>query len=169
MQFQPHLTQFGHRQQLDAITEFAGVANVGNVERINSPTRNFPPTDAGPKRQMSKDGQFLRGIGAVHIHRGIRFRVTQALGFLHRFQIAEAGRFHLRENEVARSVQDGVNRLNLVGDQAGADIGNDRNAAGHTGLERYGTAQFAGTVEQLRTMLGDQRFVGGDNIFTRLK
>ena len=58
-----------------------------------------------------------------------------------------------------------MQRLDLVGRQALADVGDDRDAAGDRRLERDRTPKFAGPVEQFGSMLGQQGLVGGDDIF----
>ena len=57
-----------------------------------------------------------------------------------------------------------VDRLDLIGRQALADGGDDRNAAGDRRLEGDRAAQLAGPVEQLRAVLGQQGLVRRDDV-----
>ena len=85
--------------------------------------------------QVRQDGQLLRGVGAVDIHRGIGFGIAELLCVGDRFGIVHAALFHLRQHVVAGAVEDRVQRQNLIGRQALADVGDDRDAAGDRGLE----------------------------------
>ena len=66
---------------------------------------------------------------------------------------------HLGEDEVARAVENAVERLDLIGREALADVGDDRDAAGDRGLEGNRAAQLPGAVEQLGAVLGQQGLV----------
>ncbi len=59
-----------------------------------------------------------------------------------------------------------MNRRYLIGSQALIDVGDDRNSAGDGCLEGNRAIGPASGVEQLRTMLGQQRLIGRDDIFS---
>ena len=121
--------------------------------------------DAGTEGQVREDRQLLGGVAAVDVERRVGFGIAESLGFLERVGVGDAFLVHLAEDEVGRAVENAVERQDLVRRQALADVGDDRNAAGDGGFERDRAAQFAGPIEQLRAMLGQQRFVGGDDVF----
>ncbi len=77
--------------------------------------------------------------------------------------------FHLREDEIARAVEDRGERLDVIGRETLADVRDDRNAAAHAGVERDRVSQLASPIEQLGPMLGQDRFVGRDDVFARLE
>ena len=126
--------------------------------------RNVAPVDPGAERQVGQDGQLLRRVAAVDVHRRIGLGIAALLGLGQGAGVVGAVLLHLRKDEVARAVENGVDRLDLVGRQRLADGGDDRNAAGHGRLEGDRPAQLAGRVEQLRPMLGQQRLVGRDDV-----
>ncbi len=57
-----------------------------------------------------------------------------------------------------------MERLNLVGREALADGGDDRNAAADRRLEGDRPPQLASTVEQFRAVLGQEGLVGGHHV-----
>ena len=114
--------------------------------------------------QVGQDRQLLGRIRAVDVHGRVHLGVAQSLGFLDGVGVGNVFLFHLGEDEVAGAVENGRDRFDLVGRQALADVGDDRNAAGHRSLEGDRPAQFASPIEQLRPMLGQQGLVGRDHV-----
>ena len=66
---------------------------------------------------MGQDGQLLGGVAAVDVHRRIGLGVAALLGLGQGRGVVGVVLLHLREDEVARAVEDGVDRLDLVGRQ----------------------------------------------------
>ncbi len=149
----------------DAVAELLGVTQIGGFETVDATAGNIAPVDAGAEGQVSEDGQFLRGFGAIDVERGVGFCITEPLRFFDGGVVVGPLLFHLREDEIAGAVQDAAERLNLVGREALADVGDDRNAAGDRRFERDAHIECAGAIEQLGAVLGEQSFVGGDDIF----
>ena len=96
---------------------------------------------------MGQDRQLLRGIAAVDVHGRIGLGKAQLLRLRQGVGVALAAILHLREDEVARAVEDSVNRLDLVGHQRLVDGRDDRNPASHGRLEGDRPADAAGTIE----------------------
>ena len=118
---------------------------------------------------MGEDRQFLRGVGAVNVHRGVGFGESLGLGELEHLGVVGTILLHPRQDEVARAVQDAADRVDAVGCEALADGGHNRNAAGHGRLEGDRAAQLAGQLEEFRAMLCQQCLVGGDHILPVLE
>ena len=91
------------------------------------------------------------------------------MSILNRVVVSGAPFFHLRNDEVARSIQNAAQRSDLVGGQIATDAGDDGDSTGDRSFEGDRAAETAGQVEQLGTMLGQQGFVGSDDIFATLQ
>ena len=100
-----------------------------------------------PNGKMGQDRQLLRGVAAVDVHGRIGLGEAQLLGLGQGVGVALAAVLHLREDEVARAVENAVNRLDLVGHQRLVDGRDDRNAASHGRLEGNRPADAAGAIE----------------------
>ena len=114
--------------------------------------------------QVRQDRQFLGNVAAVDVHDRIGLGVAELLGLGHGGRIVGPQLLHLRQNEIARAVENGVDRLNLVGRERLADGGDDRDAAGHGPLEGDGTAQLPRPGKQFRAVLGQQGLVGRNHV-----
>ena len=106
MQFQPIAHQLGDGQQLDLVPHLLGVANIGDVERVDPGARNVLPMHAGAEGQVRENRQFLGGVGAVDIHRRVGFGVAQPLGLGKHVGVRCPLSCILRKDEVARAVED---------------------------------------------------------------
>jgi len=164
VQFQPFGNEVGHRQQLHVVAQLPGVTHVGHLDRIDPGAGDLPPVDAGTEGQVGQDGQLLRGVAAVNVHRRIGLGVAASLGFGHSGGIVGALLIHLVEDEIARAIEDRVELQDLVRGEAFADGRDNRDPAGHRGLERNRAAQCTRSIEQLRPVLGQQGLVGGDHV-----
>jgi hypothetical protein len=76
---------------------------------------------------------------------------------------------HPGKDEVAGSVENATNALNLVGSKALADRRHDGDAACNGGLECDRPATGPGHGKQFRPMLGQKSLVGGHEILAMLK
>ena len=133
------------------------------------PRRGISCQATRAKRQVSQNRQLLRRIAAVDVHRWIGLGKSKFLRLGHGVGVACAQGFHLRENVIAGAVQNGMDRLDLIGRQTRADVGDDRDAAADRRLERDRTPKPARPVEQFGPMLGQQGLVGRDHILATLE
>ena len=166
---QPAVVSAGHGHETNPIAEFAGVFQEVEVEAIDAGPRDLGPRHPDSERQMGEYRQFLRGVGAVNVHRGVGFGESLGLGELEHLGVVGTILLHPRQDEVARAVQDAADRVDAVGCEALADGGHNRNAAGHGRLEGDRTAPLAGQLEEFRAMLCQQCLVGGDHILPVLE
>ena len=102
---------------------------------------------------------------ARDVHRRIRLGESLRLRFLQRLVVAPALLRHLREDEVARAVDDAEQRVDAVGDQPALERIDDRNPAAGGGFEGDAGVLLARELEELRAFDGEQRFVRGDDRF----
>ena len=116
---------------------------------------------------MGQDGQLLRGVAAIDVHGRIGLGIAQLLGLGQGLGIALAAILHLREDEIARAIENAVNRLDLVGHQRLIDGRDDRNPAAYGRFEGYRPADAAGTIEQLAAVLRQHGLVGRDHVLCR--
>ena len=143
-----------------------GIPQVGQIQSVDALPRNVVPGHAGAEGQVGQNGQLLRRVAAIDVHRRIGFCIAQPLGLVDRVGIRRAMRFHLRQDVIARAVENGVDRLDFIGREALTDVGDDRNAAGHRGFKGDRAAQFAGPIKQFRPVGGQQRLVRRDDVFS---
>ena len=169
VELQSFRDQLGHCQELDAVAQFAGVAHVGHVHRVDARPRDEFPIDPGGKGQVSENGQLLRSVAAVDIHGRIGLGVAQPLRLGQGIGIGLAAILHLREDEVAGAVEDSVNRLDLVGHERLVDGRDDRNPAAHGGLEGDRPADAPGAIEKLAAMFRQQGLVRRDDVLAALQ
>ena len=166
---EPTIAAAGHGYEADPVAEFAGILQEVDVEPVDAGPRDLGPRHPDAEREVGEDRQFLRGVGAVDVHRGIRLGKSLGLRELEHVGIVCTILLHTREDEVARAIQDASDRLDAIGGQTLADGGHDRDAAGHGRLEGDGTSALAGQFEQLGAVLGEQGLVGGDNVLPVLE
>ena len=119
--------------------------------------------------QVGEDGQFLGGVAAVDVHGRVGLGVAELLGLGHGGLVVGPRLLHLREDEVAGAVENGVDRLDLVGGQRLTDGGDDGDAAGHGRLEGDRAAQLPGPGEEFRAVLGQQGLVRRDHVLAALQ
>ena len=118
---------------------------------------------------MRQDGQFLGRVGAIHVHCRVRFRIAPPLGLGHCRRVVGILLIHLSEDEVARPIQDRVDRLDLVGLERLADGRDNRNAAPDGSLEGNGSAQLPRPIEQFPPVFRQTRLVGGHHVLAALQ
>ena len=107
----------------------------------------------------------MGGIDAVHVQAIVRLGIAEFLGLAEGIGKARTFIGHPAENVVAGAVDDPVDAQQLIGDQALAQGLQHGNAAGHAGLKIDRHAGLLGEGDQLRTPLGQQGLVGGDERF----
>ena len=94
---------------------------------------------------------------------GSRLGIPECLGFSQHIGKPALLPGHFTQNEVAGTVDDTGQPLDLVGGQAFADRLYHRNAGGYGGFEPDKHTLAARRFEQCVSMRGNQRLVGGDH------
>src|SRR6202165_364232 len=132
------------------------------------PDTGYPDVRRGERAVEGQPGEnrdLVAGIQAVNVQGGIGLGVACGLGLAEGFGKLQAVAFHLRQDEIGRSVHDAVNGLDTVCRQRlryGAD---DRSAAAHAGFNPNRQLLPVGQGKQLLANPGDQGLVGGDHCF----
>ena len=96
------------------------------------------------------------------------FRVTLRLGLCQRGSVVEPRFGHASEDVIRRAVDDAVDALDVVAHEALAHGFDDRDSARHCGLEEHRHLLVSREVEDLFSVLGEQRFVAGHYDFPQL-
>ena len=151
-------------EMLDAVPQLVGERDVLGRHLGDALHMHALELQRNAERDGGEDGQFMRGVDAVDVERRVGFRVAQ---LLRRGQcIAEiaAAFLHARQDVVAGAVDDAGQFLDAVGGQALAQGFDNRNAAGHRGLERDHHAALLRLLEDGVAVQRDERFVGGDHM-----
>ena len=106
----------------------------------------------------------MRRIDAVDVERRVGLGVAARLRFLEHGRERGARPAHLRQNEVARAVDDPGNPFDPIRSQAFAQRLDDRNATRDGRLERDHHPGFLRRGKDLVAVRGEERLVGGDDM-----
>jgi len=121
------------------------------------------PTE-GQRRQ---DRQLVRGIDAVDVERRIGFRISELLRIGQHLGELTAALAHLRQDVVARAIQDAGDSKDAIGSKALAKRLDHRNAARNRGLERQRDAAFLGDGGEGCAVHREHSLVGGNHGLAR--
>ena len=136
------------RQQLDAVTQFLGVAKVLAGELRNTFGIGLFVLHRHAEGNRRHDRQLMRGVDAFDVEGGIGLRVSA----------------HFGQYEIGRAVDDAGDPLDPVGGQSFAQRFDDRNAAGDRRLERDHHALVRRRCEDFVAVLREQCLVRGDDV-----
>jgi hypothetical protein len=109
-------------------------------------------------------GELVRRVHALDVEGRVRFGIAEALRFLENVRKARSFSAHLRQDEVARAVDDAGDPFDAVGAQPFAQGFNDRNAAADRPFERHHHVFLLCRREDLVAVLREQRLVRGDDM-----
>ncbi len=116
----------------------------------------------------------MRGVEAADVEGRVGLGVAQRLRVLQAFGKGDPLRFHAREDVVAGAVEDAVDAIDAVADEALAQGLDDRNAAGDGPLDAQreplgfgGLGQFEAAARQHCLVGGDDRLAGGERRLRR--
>ena len=158
----------GDTKMLDAVTEVSGAGHIFGGDAADPLGVDLGELQRDTEGDGRQNGQFVGRVDPFHVEGGVRFRVTQLLGFVQHILESTAALFHLGEDKVAGTVDDARQPVDMVGRQPLAQGLEDGDAPGHGGFEGHIHAVVLGRLEDLVAVLGDQRLVGGDNMFAVL-
>ena len=108
----------------------------------------------------------MGGVCAVYVEGGIGFGEASVLGVFEGLGVGSALLNHFGEDEVGCSVYDSVEGVGAVGGEAVDDGSDDGDAAGAGGFESDAAVVFSGEGEEGGAVMGQERLVGGDNVFS---
>ena len=108
-------------------------------------------------------------VRAIDVHRWVGFGKPLVLCFFEHGVKVRAGFCHAGEDVVGGAVEDAVERLNIVGDQALAEGLDDGDAAAYAGFKPESNLVLHGGFKEAVPALGEQGFVRGDDVFAGLQ
>ncbi|GBD37282.1 hypothetical protein HRbin36_02413 [bacterium HR36] len=108
-------------------------------------------------------------ICPTHIQSRVGFSITAVLGLRQGVFIANAGFLHLCQDEIASAIEDGLDAEDLIGGKFLGKRCDDRDATAHARLESYRATEALRHVENFFAVVGEHGFIGGDDLFSRLK
>jgi len=156
-------------QQLDAVAQLGRVPQVHQFQRVDPLPRKRRDRHLRAERKLTQQHQLLRRIGAVDVERRVGFGVSQPLSLNQHVGIRPSLLVHFGQDEIARAVEDRLNRRDLVRGHRLANRRNDRNATRDRRLEGDRAAEFPRAAEDFVAVFAEQRLVGGDNVFARFQ
>jgi hypothetical protein len=137
----------GDAQQLDAVAELLGVADVLRSELGDALDVGLVELHRDAERDGAHDGRLVRRVDAFDVEGRVGLGVAQALGFLQHHVEVEALVAHLGQDEVGGAVDDAGDPLDAVGGEAFAQRLDDRDAAGHRRLEGHHHARWCAAAK----------------------
>ena len=154
-------------EQLDGVAELARVGDVGRLEPVDALAGDLAGGDRGPEGELGEHGQLVRRVGPVDVERRVGLGEPEPLRLPERDGVRETLLRHLREDIIARPVDDRRERRHLVRREADPERLDDRDSAADARLERHGPPVFPRLGEHLATVLGQERLVGRDDVLPR--
>ena len=118
---------------------------------------------------MRQNRQFLSSITAVDIHGRIGLCVPQLLRVFERRSIVGTLFIHLRNNVVARAVENAPQGQNLVCGEALTNVCDDWDTTADAGFKCDRASKCSSAVEQFFSVLCQKRLVGRDDVFSRFE
>ena len=162
--FEPVLGQAGDAEQLDAEAQLVREADIEPRDVTDALGINAVGVDRSAEGEARQDRQLVRGIDAVDVEARISLGITELLRLgqhLGEFPPAVA---HCRQDVVRCAVEDAVDPRHAVAGKALAQCLDNRDPAGDGGLEGERDAGLLGAPGKARSVLGDQRLIGGDDV-----
>ncbi len=154
----------GDAEQLDAVAELLGVADVFARQLGDAFGVGLVELHRDAEGDRRHDGELVRGVDALDVEGRVGLGIAQPLRLLQRSVERQPLVAHLGQDEIGGAVDDAGDPFDAVGGQALAQRLDDRNAAGHRRLERDHHALFLRRGEDLVAVQGEQRLVGGDDV-----
>ena len=163
-QFDPLRRAPGDAQQLDAVAQLLGVADVFARQLGDAFGIGLVELHRNAEGDRRHDGELVRGVDAFDVEGRVGLGIAQLLRLLERGIERQPLVAHLRQDEVGGAVDDAGDPFDAVGGQAFAQRLDDRDAAGDRRLERDHHALLLRRGEDLGAVRGQQRLVGGDDV-----
>ncbi len=158
----------GDAQVLDAVTQLLGIDHVLGLDPADALGVTPVELEWNAEGQGSEDGELVCRVDAFHVEGGIGLGIAQCLGLLEHVGELTSLVAHLGEDEVAGTVDDAGDPLDVVGRQPFTQRLDDGDATGHRRLEGHGDALALRRLENLIAVGGDERLVGGDHVLAVL-
>ena len=154
-------------EELDGVAQLAGVAEVPGGEAVDPLPEHLRRVNPRMEGEGGEDGQLVGGVKSGNVFGRIRLGVAKLLSPIQRVASVRAFVGHAGEDEVGGAVDDGVDGVDLVAEQVFRQRADDGNGAADGSFEAETQPLFVGQVQQLRPLLGNEVFVGGDHVLCR--
>ena len=155
--------QLGDGEQLDRVSEPAGVRDVGCTDRADALAVYVGVDDVAAERERSQDGRFGRGVVPLDVRRGVALGQAKLFGLAQHVVVAVAVLLHAGEDVVGRAVDDPHDPDDLLPRQRLAEGPDHRDGACHGRLVEQVHAGGGGHLGQLGAGHGEQRLVRRDD------
>ena len=121
------------------------------------------------KARLREDGELVGGVDAFDVVRRVGLRVAERLGAPQRVGEIAAVLAHGREDVVGGAVDDGGDGGDVVGQEVALEGRDNRYAAADAGFVEDVDVVLLRRRQELRTVLGHNLLVGGDDVASRLE
>ena len=159
----PPVVLFRDGQQLHDVPQLGGGGDVVRRQRGDPFAVHVVGPDARAERDRRDDRSLRRGVEALDVGGGIRFREPQALSFRERVVERRTSVCHGGQDEVCGAVDDAEHPPDPVAGKRLAERTDERNAAADRRFEEDVDPRTLRRLEQLATVRGDELLVGGDD------
>ena len=152
-----------HGQQLDDLVFGGCGGNIVGGDLGDALNRHIVDGHVGVEAKRGHDGRLVGRIVALDVSGRIGFGITLGLSVLQHVVKVEALGGHFVKNVIRSAVDDAEHTRHLVSDEGFAQRLEERNRTAHGGFEvNVNALGFGGRID-FRTILGQQRLVGGDH------
>ena len=159
----PAVDQLGDGEQLDRVSEPAGVGDVGRTDAADALAVHVGIDHVAAEGERGQDGRLRRGVVPLDVRGGVALGQAELLRLAQHVVVAGALLLHAREDVVGRAVDDPHDPDDLLSGQRLAQRPDDRDGAGHRRLVEQVHARRGGDLGQLGAGDGQERLVGGDH------
>ena len=122
-------------EQLDAVAELVRRLQVGGGDRLDALDMDRLGVDLGAEGKAGQDGELVGGVEAADVEGRVGLGIAEALRVREAIVEGQALRLHPRQDVVAGAVEDAVDALDRIADEALAQRLDDRDAASDRRLE----------------------------------
>ena len=150
-------------EQLDLVAELVGAADVGQRDVADALHVDFVRAVPAAVCERGQDHGLVRGVESVDVERRVRLGITEPLGVLQDLLESEVFALHAGEDVVAGTVQNAEDAVDAVAHESFAQGLDDRDAAGHARLVEDRAAARFRRVEDLASVVRQQRLVRRDD------
>jgi hypothetical protein len=159
----------GDGEELDAVAQLHRVLHVLLGDGGDALGVDVLEIDRGAEGEGGEDLELVGRIHPFDVEGGIGLGVALGLRFLEHDGEVETLPRHLGQDVVAGPVDDAEGREHAVGGQPVLHRADEGNAPGHCRLEAEHDAVAPGRREDLGTVMGEERLVGGDHVLACLE
>src|SRR5262249_52403462 len=150
---------------LDAVSEFRRETDVQIADGGDALAVDLFDLDRDLEGERREDGDFISHVAPLDVVGRVGFGESGGLSLGERLRERLLLALHLRQDVVGRAIDDAGDARDAVCLQPAVQGRDQRDAAPNRRLEENRHVVAVGQVEYLRAVLGDQFFVGRDDVF----